>query len=311
MKPWFECADRNPIPIQTGIVQEFEKSGDGSRRKIRAHPSPQEPRHVARSRASRPAVSTVPKGVVAVVLDDPSRQPHQAQQRRPQGRRPSGVVRLARHHHVGAVFLRAAPRGPRRGEAACEPGVPRDPVSVRPAEPRQAGEFSRLQGRAVLSLAHQGHRRRRFLHRLGGPRRGADVVLVAGAGLRHVAWLDEGSPGGPDDRAGRRRRDGRGQHLRGAAGRLEARPAQHLVGGRLQPPEPGRRGARRAVGEVRDHVPQFRLGRGDREIRPADAGGVRGSRRRGAEALDRQLPEPALCRAVFPGRGGVPQASGG
>ena len=64
-------------------------------------------------------------------------------------------------------------------------------------------------------------------------------------------WMKD-RPRGADDRAGRRRRDGRGQHLRGAAGRLEARPAQHLVGGRLQPPEPRRRGARRAVGEVRD-----------------------------------------------------------
>ena len=66
------------------------------------------------------------------------------------------------------------------------------------------------------------------------------------------AWLDEGPARGADDRAGRRRRDGRGQHLRGAAGGLEARPAQHLVGRRLQPPEPRRRGARRAVGEVRN-----------------------------------------------------------
>ena len=115
-----------------------------------------------------------------------------------------------------------------------------------------------------------------------GPRRGADAVLLAGAGLRQGAWLDEGSARGADDRAGRRRRDGRGQYLRGAAGGLEARPAQHLVGGRLQPPEPRRRGARRAVGEIRIHVPQFRLGRGDREIRPADAGGVRRARRRGA-----------------------------
>jgi pyruvate dehydrogenase E1 component len=30
---------------------------------------------------------------------------------------------LARQHHVGALFLGAAPAGPRRGEAACEPGV--------------------------------------------------------------------------------------------------------------------------------------------------------------------------------------------
>ena len=58
------------------------------------------------------------------------------------------------------------------------------------------GEFPRLQGRAELSLAHQGHRRRRFLHRLGRPRRGADVVLLAGAGLRARARLGLERPEG-------------------------------------------------------------------------------------------------------------------
>ncbi len=60
-------------------------------------------------------------------------------------------------------------------------------------------------------------RRCRFLDRLGGPRRGANAVRIAGAGLRQIAWLGEGPPRGSDDRAGRRRRNGRGQHLRGAA----------------------------------------------------------------------------------------------
>ena len=36
-----------------------------------------------------------------------------------------------------------------------------------------------------------------------------------------------------------------------------------------------RRGARRPVGEVRKHVPQFRVGRGDREVRQADERRVR------------------------------------
>ena len=135
-----------------------------------------------------------------------------------------------------------------------------------------------------------------------GPWRGADLVLLAGAGLRQGAWLDEGSARGAHDRAGRRRRDGRGQYFRGAAGGLEARTAQYLVGGRLQPPEPRRRGARGAVGKIRIHVPQFRLGRGDREIRPADAGGIRRARWRGAEALDRRLPERDVCGAVLSGR---------
>ncbi len=93
------------------------------------------------------------------------------------------------------------------------------------------------------------------------------------------------------------------------ARRLEARAAQHLVDRRLQPPEPRCRGARGSVGEVRIHVPQLRLGRGDREVWPADADGFRRARRRGAEDLDRQLSEPDLFGSVLPGRRSVPQAA--
>src|SRR4029077_447460 len=49
---------------------------------------------------------------------------------------------------------------------------------------------------------------------------GANAVALAGAGLRQVAWLDEGPARGPHDRAGRRRRDGRGQYFRGLVGGL-------------------------------------------------------------------------------------------
>jgi hypothetical protein len=67
--------------------------------------------------------------------------------------------------------------------------------------------------RAVLSFPHQGYRRRRFFDGLGGLRRRANAVRLAGAGLRQVAWLDEESARGAHDRARRRRRDGRGQHF--------------------------------------------------------------------------------------------------
>ena len=84
-----------------------------------------------------------------------------------------------------ALYFRAlAAAGPRRGQAARLAELPCHPVSARQADPREARRLPRLQGRAVLSVAHQGRRRRRFLHRLGRPRRGADAVLVAGAGLR-------------------------------------------------------------------------------------------------------------------------------
>ena len=194
-------------------------------------------RHGDRTRTPGNAVRAGAQSLVAVVVDHPPRQSHSAQCRRPQGRRPSGLLGLARHHHVGAVFRRLEAAGPCRGQAACEPGVSRHPVSVRTPDPRQARKFSRLQRRPVVSVTHQGHRRRRFLHRLGRPRRRPDIVFLTGAGLRQGAWLDERSPRGADDRAGRRCRDGRGQHLRGAAGGVETRLAQHLVGGRLQPPE--------------------------------------------------------------------------
>src|SRR5438105_3279646 len=62
--------------------------------------------------------------------------------------------------------------------------------------------------------------------RLGRPRRGADAVLVAGAGLCARARLGARAAGGPHDGAGGRRRARRGQHLRGHARRLEAGPAQ-------------------------------------------------------------------------------------
>src|SRR5689334_24431830 len=43
------------------------------------------------------------------------------------------------------------------------------------------------------------------------------------SGLCAGAWLDEGPPRRPHDRAGRRCRDGRGQHLRGAGDRKSTR----------------------------------------------------------------------------------------
>ena len=230
-------------------------------------------------------------------LDHPQRQPSARERRRPEGRRPPGLVGLARHHHDRALFRRAAAGRPRRGQAARLADLPRHPISARQADARTAGGFPRLQGRAELSFAHQGRRRRRFLHRLGRPRRGADFVLLADAGLRARAWLGDRPPGRPHGGADRRRRARRRQHLRGDPRRLEAGPAQLLVDHRLQPPEPRRRGARGTVGALRAAVPEFRLGRGDREIRLAAAGRVQGAGRRQASPLDRQLPEPALFGA--------------
>ena len=82
------------------------------------------------------------EGALALELDHPSRQSSAREHRRAEGRRASGLVRLARRHHDGALFPRAAPAGPRRGEAACEPELPRDPVSARQADAREARSAS-------------------------------------------------------------------------------------------------------------------------------------------------------------------------
>ena len=203
----------------------------------------------------------------------------------------SALLRLARDHHVGALFPCAAAGEPRRGEAACKSGVPRHPISVRPPEPDKLENFRGYKG-AQSYPSRTKDTDDVDSDRLGRPRRRPDAVRLARARLRQGAWLDEGAPRRAHDRAaGRRRRDGRGKHLRSAAGRLEARLAQHLVGGRLQQPDPRRRRARRALGKIQNHVPQFRLGRGHREIRTTTQAGLRRARRRSAEALDRQLPE--------------------
>ena len=65
---------------------------------------------------------------------------------------------------------------------------------------------------------------------------------------------------------------------------------------------------RRAVGALREHLPQFRLGRGGAQVRRAPAGRLRRTRRRRAEGMDRRLSEPALFGADLPGRRCLAQA---
>ena len=257
-------------------------------------------RHPARARA---------QGAVARELDHPPRQSPARERRRREGRRPPGLVVLARHHHDRALFPGAASAGPGGGQAACEPDLSRHPVSARPPEPAEARGLSRLQGRAELSLAHQGRGRRRFLHRLGGARRGADAVLLAGAGLRARPRLGIAAPRRPHDRAGRRRRARRRQHFRGHPRRLEAGAPQLLVDHRLQPAEPRRGHPRGPVGALPGAVRSVRLGRRDPQIRLAAAAGVPRARRRAAARLDRQLPEPALLRTRLSGRRRLAQAA--
>ena len=140
-------------------------------------------------------------------------------------------------------------------------GVPRHPIPVRPSDAGQARAVPRPGRRAVLSVAHQGRRRRRFLDRLGRPRRGHDALLLAGAGLCAPEGAGRRQAADrPHGGAGRRRRARRGQHLRGAARGLEARRPQPLVGHRLQSPEPRRRGHRPPVRPHRRDVRDWSAG---------------------------------------------------
>ena len=105
--------------------------------------------------------------------------------------------------------------------------------------------------------------------------------------------------------AGRRRRARRGQHLRGAARRLEARRPEPVVGDRLQSPEPRRRGQRPPVRPDRRDVRAGRLAGGHAEIRQAAGDGLRPARRRSPAAMDRRLPQLALLGAGLQGRRGL------
>ncbi len=94
-----------------------------------------------------------------------------------------------------------------------------------------------------------------------------DYVRLKAAGLDRSAAR-------PHDRARRRRRARRGQYLRGLARRLEARCPQPLVGHRLQPPEPRRRGLGPALRPHRRALRDDGLARRHLEIRPAAGNGL-------------------------------------
>ena len=85
-------------------------------------------------------------------------------------------------------------------------------------QPREKLErFRGLWRRPILSVADQGWRHRRFLDRIGRPRRRHDVVQLDRAGLSaaETSGSDRGAAR-PHDRACRRCRARRGQYFRGA-----------------------------------------------------------------------------------------------
>ena len=187
---------------------------------------------------------------------------------------------------MSALYFDDAEAGrPRRGEAACQPGVSRHPVSVRPRQTREKLEnFRGFKGAQSYPSRTKDVDDVDFS--TGSVGLGVAQTLFSSLVQDYVSahgWMNDRREGRMISLVGDAEMD-EGNIFEALLGGLEARPAQHLVDRRLQPPESRCRRARRAVGEVRIHVPQFRLGRGDREIRPADAGRLRGARRRSAAA---------------------------
>jgi hypothetical protein len=246
---------------------------------------------------------------VAFLLDDPQRQPSAPEPRWAQGRRPPGVKRVGRDLDDGALSRRAAPAGPGGGEAACKPRLPRHRILAGPPVAGQAAILPGTGRRPILSLAHQGWRRCRLLHRLGRAGGRHHQLRRAGAGLCAAQGPGAGEPAArPHGGGGRRRRARRGQCLRGHARGLEARCTQSLVGDRLQPPEPRRRGQRPAVQPHRRAVQHHGLARRHPQIRQEARGRLCRARWRGAARVDRCLPQFALLGAGVQGRRGLAQA---
>ena len=153
-------------------------------------------------------------------------------------------------------FARAAAAGPGGGQAARQPDLPRHPVSARQPDARASCErFRGYGGRAVLSLAHQGHGRRRFLDRLGRPRRRADAVRRRWC--RTMCARTAGAPSGR--KAAWSRSSAMPSSTRATSSRRCSKAGSTACAtcwwvDRLQPPEPRRGGARRACGSAIEHL---------------------------------------------------------
>ncbi len=270
----------------------------------------EEPQTGSRGQARLPAGARA-QGAVALDLDDPQRQPSAAEPRRAQGRRPPGVERLGRDPDDGALFRRAAAAGPGRGQAARLPGVPR--ASSTCSAIRAATSSS---GFAPMAARNPIRREPRTATSVdfstGSVGLGVGMTLFASLAqdyLRLKGLRADRCAARTHDRARRRRRTRRGQHLRGAARRLEARRPQSLVDHRLQPPEPRRGRVRPAFRPHRRAVRNDGLARRHPQIRPAARGGLCPTRRPSSARMDRRLPEFALFGAGLQGRRGLARAS--
>src|SRR5579872_651187 len=155
------------------------RRNDAARRRRRSGPGAT----TGATRQARLSEGAGAKGAVAVDLDDPQRQSPAAEPRRAQGRRAPGVELVGGDADDRALSRCHAAAGPGRGEAARGAGVSRAAIPARAPEPRQAGAVPRPRRRAILPVADQGRRHRRFFDRLGRTRGRGDAVRGAGAGL--------------------------------------------------------------------------------------------------------------------------------
>jgi pyruvate dehydrogenase E1 component len=137
------------------------------------------------------------------------------ERRRPQGRRPPGFVRLAGDDHDGALFRRAAARGPGGRQAHASPVFHAIQYLLGNQDVEQLKRFRAFGGAQSYPSRTKDADDVDFSTGSVGLGRRHDVVREPGAGLHPLKALGHAMAHGPHGGAGRRCRTRRGQHLRG------------------------------------------------------------------------------------------------
>ena len=226
------------------------------------------------------------------------------QQRRAQGRRAPGELRVDVGADDRALLPRARPQRPRRGQAAWRALAPRDPLPARLAKPRPAPEFPRLRRDAKLSQPDQGQDPGRLLDRVGGARRRDHRLRVARAGLSHRARQDGRGRPRPLRRADRAMPSSTKAISTKPDRGLQARHPQLLVDRRLQPPEPRRDLGRPHVRALRRDLCAAAAGARS-SFATARSSALPSQEYARAQGLARRPPQRRLRRDELPGRRGM------
>src|SRR5262249_4357304 len=153
-----------------------------------------------------------------------------------EGRRPPGVLGLARQPDDRALLRRPARGGPRQRQAARLTRPPRDRVPARAAAAALPRDAARLRRAPVVPEPDEGPGRGRLLDRLGRPRLGGTALRRAGRPLRRVALRPR--HGRPLHLAARRRGARRGEPLGGRARTPDEAARERALDRRPEPPEP-------------------------------------------------------------------------